>query len=143
MEFYISAQMQRFNLLLSEIDTAYHEAAHKLGMSDSVMLVLYTLCSFGGECLIGDITSGASKQTINSSLRKLESDGIVYLETFDGRKKKVYLTEKGRHLVKDTVLRVLEIENAIFASWSDEEKSIYIDLTQRYLDDFKERVKEL
>lgn len=45
MEFYINAQMQRFNLLMSEMDTAYHDAALKLGMSDSAMLVLYTPCS--------------------------------------------------------------------------------------------------
>ncbi len=143
MEFSIDVQMQRFNLLMSEIDTAYHDAALKLGMSDSVMLVLYTLCFCGGECMLGDITSGASKQTINSALRKLESEGIVYLETFEGRKKKVYLTEKGRQLAKDTAFRIIEAENEIFASWSDEEKSIYIDLTQRYLADFKQKVKEL
>lgn len=143
MEFYVNEQMQRFNLLTSEIDTAYHDAALKLGMSDSAMLVLYTLCSGGGECMLGDITSGASKQTINSALRKLESEGIVYLEAFEGRKKKVYLTEKGRQLARDTVLRVIDIENEIFASWSDEEKRVYVDLTQRYLADFKEKVKEL
>lgn len=143
MEFYINAQMQRFNLLTSEIDTAYHDAALKLGMSDSAMLVLYTLCSGGGECMLGDITSGASKQTINSALRKLESEGIVYLEAFEGRKKKVYLTEKGRQFARDTVLRVIEVENEIFALWSDEEKRIYIDLTQRYLTEFKEKIKEL
>lgn len=143
MGFYINEQMKLFNLLMSEIDTAYHDAAVKLGMSDSVMLILYTVCSCDGECLLSDITSGASKQTINSALRKLEAEGIVYLETFEGRKKKVYLTEKGRLLVKDTVLRVIKAENEIFASWSDKEKSIYIDLTQRYLADFKEKLKEL
>lgn len=143
MDFCINAQMQRFNLLMSEIDTAYHDAALRLGMSDSAMLVLYTLCSCGGECMLGDITSGASKQTINSALRKLESEKIVYLEVFEGRKKKVYLTEKGRRLAKDTVLRIIEAENEIFASWSEEEKSLYIGLTQRYLADFKEKIKEL
>lgn len=143
MEFYINAQLKRFNLLMSEIDAAYHDAALKLGMSDSVMLVLYTLWSGGGECMLGDLTSGASKQTINSALRKLEAEGIVYLEIFEGRKKKVYLTETGRQLAQDTVLRVIEAENEIFASWTDEEKRVYIDLTQRYLADFKEKIKEL
>lgn len=143
MEFLIHAQMRQFNLLLSEIDTAYHDAALKLGMSDSTMLILYTLCFNGGECMLGDITSGASKQTINSALRKLETEGIVYLETFEGRKKKVYLTENGRQLVENTVLRVIEAENEIFASWSEEEKRLYIDLTQRYLADFKEKMRVL
>lgn len=143
MEFYINEQMKHFNLLMSEIDTAYHNAALKLGMSDSTMLVLYTLCSCDGECMLSDITSGASKQTINSALRRLEAEGMVCLEAFAGRKKKVHLTEKGRALAKDTALRIIEIENKIFSSWSDKEKSIYIDLTQRYLTDFKEKVKEL
>lgn len=55
----------------------------------------------------------------------------------------MYLTEKGRQFAGGTVLRVIKAENEIFASWSDEEKNIYIDLTQRYLADFKEKVKEL
>lgn len=143
MEYFVNTQLRRFNLLLSEIESAYHDAALKLGMSDSVMLILYTICCGGGECLLGDITSGASKQTINSALRKLEADNVVYLKTFEGRKKKVCLTEKGRQLVKDTVLRVIKIENEIFGLWSDEEKDIYIELTQRYLTTFKEKIKEL
>lgn len=143
MEFIINAQMKRFNLLISEIDAAYHDAALKLGMSDSAMLILYTICSCDGECLLGDITSGVSKQTVNSALRKLEADDVVCSEVFEGRKKKVYLTEKGRQLVKDTVLRVIKVENEIFDSWSEEEKSIYINLTQRYLADFKKKIREI
>lgn len=139
----IRTQMRRFNLLLSEIDTSYHDAANKLGLSDSAMLILYTLGCCEGECLLSDITSGASKQTINSALRKLEADGIIYLEIFEGRKKKVRLTQKGDQLVKNTVLRLIEIENDIFGSWSKEETNLYIELTQRYLTAFKEKVKEL
>lgn len=126
MEFYMNSEMKRFNLLISEIDTAYHDAALKLELSDSAMLILYTLCSYDGECLLSDITSGASKQTINSALRKLETEGMVYLESFDRKKKKVYLTQKGRELAKDTVLQVIRVENEIFASWTEEEKCIYI-----------------
>ena len=67
----------------------------------------------------------------------------VRSEVFEGRKKKVHLTEKGRRLAKDTVYRVIEIENEIFASWSDEEKRIYIELTQRYVEVFKEKIKNM
>ena len=143
MEYIVNAQMKQFNLLMSQTEEAYHEAAVKLGLSDSVMLILYTLCCFDGECLLNDITAGASKQTINSALRKLEADDIVYLKAFEGRKKKVYLMDKGRRLVKDTVLRVIEIENEIFDGWSEEEKSTYVELTQRYQVEFRKKVKEL
>lgn len=142
---YMQEDMKRFNYLTTEIDAAYHEAALKLGMSDSAMLILYTICNNGEECLLNDITrlSGISKQTVNSALRKLESEDILYLETFSGRKKKISLTNKGKALVKDTVLRVIKIENEIFGSWEATERQKYIELTQKYLSSFKEKIKEL
>ncbi len=143
MDYFVNTQMKHFNLLLSEIDAAYHDAALKLGLSDSAMLILYTICWCDGECLLSDITSGASKQTINSALRKLEADNLVCLEAFEGRKKKVRLTEEGNQFVRNTVFRLIEVENAIFDIWSDEEKNTYIELTRRYLTDLRERIKEL
>lgn len=143
MEYFANDQLKRFNLLVSEIDVVYHDAALKMGLSDSAFLILYTVCWCGGECLLSDITTGASKQTINSALRKLEAENIVYLKAFKGRKKKVYLTEKGYHFVEGTVLHLIGMENEIFDSWSEEEKNIYIELTQRYLSVFREKIKEL
>ena len=142
---YIAADMKRFNLLAAEIDAAYHEAALKLGLSDSAMLILYTVCSNGVKCMLNDITrlSGISKQTVNSALRRLEAEDIVYLETVDGKRKVVCLTDKGRSLAKDTVLRVMEIENQIFGSWSETERNIYLRLTQRYLSSFRAKIRDL
>lgn len=137
--------MKRYNYMMSELDAAYHEASLKLGLSDSAMQVLYAICNHGESCLLNDICklSGRSKQTINSALRKLEAEGIVYLEAFDGKKKRVCLTELGKELVKDKVVRLIEIENAVFGSWSKEELDMYLTLTQRYLTSFKENIREL
>lgn len=143
MKYFVNAQFKRFNLLVSEMDTAYHEAALKLGLSDSAFHILYTLCWYDGECLLRDITTGVSKQTVNSALRKLEAENIVRLQSFQGRKKKVFFTDKGYELAKTTVLPLIKIENEIFDSWSEEEQNIYIELTKRYLSSFKEKTKEL
>lgn len=131
--------------LWNEIDAAYHEAALKMKVSDSAMIILYTVCAKGGECMIGDITrlTGISKQTVNSSLRKLENDGIIYLERADLKKKKICLTEKGKNFVKDTVFKIATIENKIYSSWTAEELDIYFNLTQRFLNDFKNEIKNL
>lgn len=145
MEEFMTVAMKHFNYLTREIDAAYHEAALKLGLSDSAMLILYTICNSGDSCLLNDICilSGTSKQTINSALRKLEAEGILYLETFNGRKKKVCLTDKGKATVKNTVVRLIKIENDILDSWSKEEQEQYLELTQRYLISFKNKIKEL
>lgn len=145
MDTYLSEEMKHINYLTTEIDEAYHEAALKLGLSDSTMLVLYTVCNHGESCLVNDIIrlSGISKQTLNSALRKLENEDVIYLEAVGGKKKQVCLTDKGKTLVKGTVLRVIEIENAIFDSWTERERTLYVELTRKYLLDFKEKVKEL
>lgn len=141
----IENELKRFNYLANEIDAVYHEAALKLGLSDSAMLILYTICNNGAECLLSDITklSGISKQTINSALRKLESEELVYLEIFSGKKKRICLTEKGKLLVENTVLQIIKIENDIFDSWTKEERRSYIALTERYLSSLKNKIKEL
>ena len=135
--------MKRYNHLLGEIDSAYHEMSRKLGLSDSAMIVLYTICDNGTNCLLQDICrrSGLSKQTVNSALRKLEQSGAV--DTQGGRTKRVRLTEAGQSLARDTALRVLEIETEIYDSWSREELDSYITLTERYLSAFKEKIKGL
>lgn len=134
------SEMLRFNNLNSEIAALYHEAAVKLGISDSAMQILYTVCCFENDCIISDVCrmTGISKQTINSSLRKLEEDGILYLEQCGGRKKYIRLTEKGELLADKTARKIIEIENRIFARWSDEEKKMYIALTRKYLEMFRE-----
>lgn len=141
----IMEEMRKFNYLLSEIDAAYHEAGQKLGLSDSAMQILYVICNHGEECLLSEICSlsGTSKQTINSALRKLEAEGIVRLEALTGRRKKVCLTVRGKELANGTVLRLMEIENAVFGSWAEQERELYLALTQRYLTSFQEKIKEL
>ena len=145
MKDYTTAGLKRFNYLISETNAAYHEAAQKLGLSDSTEQVLYTICNNGESCLIGDICrmSGVSKQTINSALRKLEAEGVIYLEALDGRKKRVCLTARGKRLAEETVVKLIAIENSILDSWSREELEQYLELTRRYLVSFKEKVGQL
>ena len=141
----MNQEMKRFNHLTSEINAAYHETALKLGISDSAMQILYTICNNGESCLISDICrlTGISKQTINSSLRKLEGEKIIYLEVYKGRSKIIRLTEHGKMLTEKTVMKVIEIENKIFEAWSEEKRNLYLSLTQEYLTMFQNEVKQL
>ena len=140
-----SKEMRRYNHLVGEIDGVYHEMALKLGLSDSAMIVLYTVCDSGGPCPLRDICrrSGLSKQTLNSALRKLEAEGIVYLKPVSARSKSVFLTEAGRTLAAETAGKVIQMENDIFASWPREDVEQYLELTERFLLDLRERAKKI
>ena len=92
---YRSPALKRFNCLLSETDAAYHEAALRQGLNDSSSRILYALCELGSPASLRAVceSTGLSKQTVNSALRKLEADGILYLEPSGARSKRVCLTE--------------------------------------------------
>ena len=136
---------KRYNYLTMETEAAYHDASLKLGLSDSVSLILYTLCNHEGECLLGDICrlAGMRKQTLNSAIRKLEAEGTVYMKAADGKKKYVCLTEKGKVLSEKTVLKLIRIENEILESWTEEERELYVKLAEKYLKSFREKIKNL
>ena len=51
----ISNAMKRYNHLLSEPDAAYHEMSYALGLSDSAMIILYTICDNGDCCPLKEI----------------------------------------------------------------------------------------
>lgn len=128
-------EIHRINYLCSEIDGVYHRASVKMGISDSVSVILYTLLDAGNECMLSDIykLSGTSKQTINSAIRGLEKEGIVYLEQCDGRSKKVVLTQSGQEYVQQTVARLRLAEIQAYDSWTEEEIHTYITLMEKDL----------
>lgn len=140
METNLCSHMKRFNYLTQEIDKVYHEASFKLGISNSVMQILYALLSFGGSCAISDIvTLGVSKQTVNSALRNLEKEGHILLEKIDGKKKRVRLTDSGQRLAQRTSLKIIRIENEIFEQWPQEDLDNYMRLTALYCKMLKEK----
>jgi len=138
-------KLHRINYLGAEMEALYHQASLKIGISDSAMRVLYTVYDNGGTCLLSDIykQSGISKQTINSAIRKLEDDKILYLEQETGRGKKVYLTPKGESYVEKTAARLYAAECEVFASWSEEEIDSYIYFMEKFNESFRSRVEQL
>lgn len=142
---YSSNQLKHYNNLVSEIELTYHEASKKLGVSDSVCKILYTLCNGGEEYPLSKICkeSGLTKQTVNSALRQLESDDLIKLTAADGKSKIVCLTEKGKVYVKNNALKIISIENEIFSSWSEKELSDYLRLTEKFLTELKEKISSI
>ena len=138
-------EVKRINYLHSEINNVFHEMSQQMGLSDRVSCILYTICNFGDCCMLTDIINmtGIPKQTVNSALRKLEGDGYLQLETTQTRRKKVVLTEAGKLLTRKTAEQMIRMENEIYASWTEEERQLHLTLTQRYLDQLKEKAKEL
>lgn len=136
---------EQYTYLAGEINALYHEAAVKMGISDSVQNILYVLCDQGSRCSQSEIgrLTGISRQTINSAIRKLERDGIVYLEQGRGRNTIVCLTDQGKAFAAQRVVPLLEAEQKIWNEWTPEEQREYLRLTQKYRDGLKRHLQTM
>ena len=135
----------QYTYLAGEINALYHEAAVKTGVSDSVQNILYVLYEKDGRSLQSEVSklTGISRQTINSAIRNLEKDGIVYLEQGKGRNTILCLTEKGREYATEKIYPLFEAENKILNEWTPEEQQQYLELTQKYRDGLKIYLKDI
>ena len=141
----ISKELKRYNYLYGEVGAAYHEMCRKVGLSDSAAMIFYAILEQGDHCLLRDVcrSTGMSKQTINSALRKLEAENLVYLEPSGSKNKTVYLTESGKRLAGRTAGRIMEAENQVFASWKKEDVEKYLELTEAFGLALREKAKNM
>ena len=120
MEKTYTGEIRRINFLISEMESLYHLADLRLGISDSASLVLYALYDAGGQCPLADIykNSGISKQTINSAIKTLTARGFATLEYAEGSRKNkvVSLTEEGRRFAERYALPALKAEQRAFGA---------------------------
>lgn len=138
-------RIYRLNCLASDMNGIYHQAALKLGLTDSVMFVLYLLYENHGSILLHDVQlqTGISKQTLNSAVRKLEKEGIIYLTPENAKAKKIHLTSQGEICVKNTVARLFDAECNLFDDWDETETELYITLMEKYNNSLKKQIEKL
>lgn len=137
--------IHRLNYLTSELDGLYHQASVQIGLSDSAMRILYAIYDNGDGCPLHTIyrQSGICKQTVNSAIRKLEKEEILYLSCLNGRQKKVMLTEKGKSYLGRTAAKISAAESRAFAAWTNAEVEEYLRLTEKYVESFREQVQAM
>lgn len=141
----MKVELKKFNNINGTINSIYHEAALKMGMSDSERDILYVLCDHGSGCNQSVLykETGMTRSTVNSAIRKLENLGILYLTAGEGRNTCVILTEKGEKYIAETVGKLIEIENNIYLSWTQEERELFIRLNQRFVDELNKGIQKL
>lgn len=142
----INKLLLEYNGIIKENEKLYRHAAKALGLSDSAFWILYTLREMDSVSTQRDIINAIymPPQTINSALKKLESEGFVALcNSSDKRKKQVTLTKKGEQLAEKTADKVLALEMETMESLAPQELEAFIGLFRRYSDLLKKNFSRL
>lgn len=138
-------ELRNFNLALAEIQGLYHEACVRLGISDSACYVLYTVAMFGEGCAPRDVyrSFGVSRQTVHSAIGALVRKQVIFLQKGPGRALRIHLTERGRALLRERIVPLIRLENALLGSWPEDERRDLLRLLQKYRDDLRSRLRAL
>lgn len=138
-----SISMQKINMIMNRTNEVYHEAAVRLGLSDSSMWILYALAQYGSLTQAQICTMcGISKQTIHSSVSKLIKQGILQMEAVS-RNAALQLTPKGEQLVQDKIAKLIDVENDVMNQWTQKEQEQFIRFNEEYFERLKEGVLNL
>lgn len=124
----------RIDRAMKSTDDAYVRVARKLGLSESAFDILYALAIDGEGCTQAHLCeiSYSNKQTVNSSIHKLEREGIVRLEPGIGRSTLVFLTDAGRRLVEEKIKPVVDAELAALEAVPPVQRTALLDALERY-----------
>lgn len=130
---------QEYLSLQHQIDEYYHELAVKQRLSDSALLVLWALLELGEGCTQRDICGqfALSKQTVNSSVRKLAKEGILSLRPGTGREVRVYPTDLGRALIQEKIAPIKNAEEAASLTMGEEDLAAMLRLTRKWFELFQ------
>ena len=141
----ISKYLKEYNHIYKETHDIYHEIARKLQLSDSALDIFYTIFEMGDNCLQRDICKASCmpKQTVNSSIRKLQTDGYLTLSPGKGRSMHIHLTASGQKLIQEKLVPLIRIENDAFEDMTVEECEQLIHLNAKYNQALRSRLSNL
>lgn len=130
---------QRLNKNYNELNGLYHDISMKLGLSDSESMVMYMLYDIQEPLTQSDIVkaTGLSKQTLNSAIRKR----IIILEKLNEKSKKIVMTDKGQVLIEQKMKPLVDMEDRVLASWTEEDRRKYLELIEKFKVQFEKEVK--
>lgn len=133
-ELTFSRFIREFNEADKEMNIIYHRLARHYRLSDSVFWVLYLLGEARGPMTQTKLCSALflSKQTVNSALKKLESEGYITLTPAGAHTKNISLTKSGTKLCEQTVDKVIEAECAALGNMTDDESENMTALMKLY-----------
>ena len=139
----IGEYLAKYNQLHSECDELYRDYATKIGLSDCAFWIIYFLGETDYAPTQSEMveTIHIPKQTINSSLKKLEKDNFVRMEQENGKRgKRIFLTKDGENLFNKSIAPIIKAESRASEILTDEEMTMFLDTFSKYAQALKKEL---
>lgn len=137
MEQQITGSLAVFNQLYKEMDEIYHQYAKRHGLSNTALWLLYSLFESDAAPTQSALCSAwhYTPQTLNSTLKGLEKQGLIALKAVPGNRKNKYIipTEKGREILRQIIAPLVCAEQETFQALAPQERETLLALTRKYI----------
>lgn len=134
---------QAINDFYRRTDELYHDAAKRMGLADCAFEIMYSLMIYDGLTQTQLQMAGfSSKQTISSSVKRLQQQGLVEART-DGRTNRIFLTKAGRAFTRRKIRPVYDAERSAAAIFSPAKQKAIMKSIERYTEALATRFEAL
>lgn len=139
--------LMRLNAADKRIASLYHSLAQTFRFSDSALWILYTLRLVGKPITQSELCGMLfeTKQTVNSSLKKLAESGFLELRNAENSKKnkRIFLTDKGAAAAKRYADGIISAEVNAMNAIAEEKRLAFIEAYEEYAEQLKTRFRLL
>ena len=139
--------IKSYNEIYKAYNRVYHKLAVNCGLSDSALNILYELRAENRAISQKDlgIALSLSKQTVNSAIMALVSDGLVEIvdSEQDKRTKLVNFTKKGELFAIDKIDKIIQAEERAFLRLSPIEARQMVKMEKQYFEYFLEESNKI
>ena len=145
MEYKINDKVRYLNSMLCEIDNMYQTILMKKSLSDSEYVILFSILELGEGCLQKDIANNSyiNKKTANSTIKKLEKNGLIILKAGKYPNMHIYLTDSGKEFVKTHIVPIVNMQTNVMNSVPDLDFENLVESYSKYMQIFKNEIDKL
>lgn len=142
----VKRQIDVINQLIKELNSLYHIAAVKSGVSDGEICVWSILLTTDKEYSQQDLCEllFLPKQTINSIISGLIKKGYVFLEHVPGtrNRKVIRLSDEGRNYGEKNIMWIFKAEQHAIEDADPREVCTLISMLEKYINKLKREFTE-
>jgi len=139
------SQIDIINQKIKEINSIYHSAATKAGISDGELCIWSVLLNSDKEYSQQDICELLSlpRQTVNSIVSNLIKKGLIYLEHVPGTRncKVIRLSEEGRIFGNEKIMWIFRAEQDAMKKTDAQEVEAVISMLEKYITHFRREIE--
>ena len=133
MDYKISNKIAYLHKILCQTEKIYYSFLNSQEITDSEYVLLFSVLQLGEGCSQKDIADNTyiSRKTLNSTVKKMQQEGIIKLEPGKYPNMHIYLTQKGKKYIEEKMIPIMKMEEKILEEIREEDFNYFSSIIEK------------